>query len=138
MPVGRGHHDASALCLTLEPGPDAPSGARAAIADFSARHDLDTDTLATMMLLVSELVTNAVVHPEAPEPTEICLTARLAGTMVRVEITDQGSGFTPQERDPARADGGYGLYLLNKAAARWGVEHRDGTTVWFEVSGSTA
>jgi len=138
MSGSHGHHDAPALRLTLEPGPDAPSGARAAIADFSAEHALDTDTLATMMLLVSELVTNAVVHPEVEESADICLTARRAGTTIRVEITDQGAGFTPQERDPARIDGGYGLYLLNQAADRWGVEHDDATTVWFELSGQIA
>jgi anti-sigma regulatory factor (Ser/Thr protein kinase) len=135
MSVSHGPHDAPVLRLTLEPGPDAPSGARAAIADFSVDQGLDTDTLATVMLLVSELVTNAVVHPELQEPADIRLTARRFGTMVRVEITDRGGGFTPQERDPARVDGGYGLYLLNKAADRWGIEHDDGTTVWFEVSG---
>jgi anti-sigma regulatory factor (Ser/Thr protein kinase) len=85
------------------------------------------------MLLVSELVTNAVIHPAVEPPAEISLLARLAGTVIRVEITDRGSGFTPQERDHTRVDGGYGLYLLDKAATRWGVERRDGTTVWFEL-----
>ncbi|HEX3688824.1 MAG TPA: ATP-binding protein [Solirubrobacteraceae bacterium] len=138
MPVRKGPDDASALCLQLASGRDAPAGARAAIADFSARHGLHADTLATMMLLVSELVTNAVVHPEVQKPSDIGLRAHLADGTIRVEITDQGSGFTPQERDPARLDGGYGLFLLDRAAARWGVEHDQGTTVWFEVSAQTA
>jgi anti-sigma regulatory factor (Ser/Thr protein kinase) len=129
-----GGHDAPALRLELEPGPGAPAEARAAIAEFSKNHGLDTNTLATVMLLVSELVTNAVIHPDVQSTAEISLLARLAGTMIRVEITDQGSGFTPQERDPTQIDGGYGLYLLDKAATRWGIERRHGTTVWFEMT----
>lgn len=138
MSASQGRRDTPALHLELEPGPGAPAEARAAIAEFSQARGFDTDTRATIMLLVSELVTNAVVHPEVQSPAEIRLLARLDGTMVRVEITDQGSGFTPQERDPARVDGGYGLYLLDKAAARWGVERRDATTVWFEISAQVA
>jgi anti-sigma regulatory factor (Ser/Thr protein kinase) len=133
MSVSRGRHDTPALHLELEPGPGAPAEARAAIAAFSETHGLTTDTLATLILLISELVTNAVIHPEVQPPADISLLARLAGTMIRVEITDQGTGFTPQQRDPTRIDGGYGLYLLDKAATRWGIERRDGTTVWFEM-----
>jgi anti-sigma regulatory factor (Ser/Thr protein kinase) len=133
MSASEGRHDVPAMHLELEPGPGAPAVARAAIADFSQDHGLDTDTLATIMLLVSELVTNAVIHPEVPAPAEVSLEARLAGAVMRVEITDQGPGFTPSARDPARIDGGYGLYLLEKAAAKWGIERGDGTTVWFEV-----
>jgi anti-sigma regulatory factor (Ser/Thr protein kinase) len=138
MSVCQDHHDAPVLRLSLQPGPDAASAARAAIAEFSENHGLDTETLATTMLLVSELVTNAVRHADVEPPDDISLLARLAHAVIRVEITDRGSGFAPQARDPRRIDGGYGLYLLDKAAARWGVEHRDGTTVWFEVPAQLA
>lgn len=133
MSVSRGRPDTPALHLALEPGPGAPAEARAAIAEFSENNGFDTDTLATLMLLVSEIVTNAVVHPEVQPPTEVSVLARVTGPTIRVEIADQGSGFAPEERDPSRVDGGYGLYLLDKAAARWGVECRGGTTVWFEL-----
>jgi anti-sigma regulatory factor (Ser/Thr protein kinase) len=129
---------APALRLTLDSVSDAPAQARAAIAAFSESHGFDIDTLATTMLLVSELVTNAVRHPDVQPPAGIGLEAHLAGAMIRVEITDQGSGFAPQERDPGQLDGGYGLYLLDKAAARWGIEHDGGNTVWFEVPAQAA
>lgn len=137
MSVSQRPHDTPPLHLELDPRPDAPAVARAAIAEFSENHGFPTDTLATLMLLVSELVTNAVIHPQVQPPADISLLARLAGAVVRVEITDQGGGFTPQERDSTRIDGGYGLYLLDKAAARWGIERRDGTTVWFELPADT-
>lgn len=133
MPRVPGHPHERALQLELEPSPDAPAEARAAIAEFAETHGIDTNTLATIILLVSELVTNAVVHPEPQVTADIRMHARLTGPMIRVEITDQGSGFTPRPRDSSQMSGGYGLYLLNKAATKWGVEPSHGTTVWFEI-----
>jgi hypothetical protein len=51
-----------------------------------------------------------------------------------VSVTDAGEGFVPSRRDPARVEGGYGLYLLEKAASRWGVDAGSPTTVWFELA----
>jgi anti-sigma regulatory factor (Ser/Thr protein kinase) len=133
MPVSEGRHDVPALHLELEPGPGAPAQARRAISGFAQNHGLDSDSRSTLLLLVSEIVTNAVIHPEVEARAGVSLQARIAGPVVRVEITDRGSGFTPQERDPAKTDGGYGLYLLDKAAAQWGINGGSGTTVWFEV-----
>ncbi|MFL5863883.1 MAG: ATP-binding protein [Solirubrobacteraceae bacterium] len=127
------HHEAPTLELELEPAPEAPAVARAALAEFSETHGIDADTRATVLLLVSELVTNAVVHPDVQPPDDIGMHVRMTELVIRVEITDQGSGFTPAPRNPAQIDGGYGLYLLSQAASRWGVESGDGTTVWFEV-----
>jgi anti-sigma regulatory factor (Ser/Thr protein kinase) len=96
---------------------------------------MDPGTLATLMLLVSELVSNAVVHSDAPPSSDILLCARLLDeNTIRVEVTDRGSGFTPTDRDPERRGGGYGLYLVDKQATRWGVDRHDGTRVWFEMS----
>jgi hypothetical protein len=54
---------------------------------------------------------------------------------VRVEVIDSGSGFAPEPRDPARATGGFGLFLVDTQAARWGVDREGGTRVWFELRG---
>jgi anti-sigma regulatory factor (Ser/Thr protein kinase) len=121
------------LALDLEQSPEAPSVARAAIAGFSGDRAGES-ALATLTLLVSEVVTNAVLHPDVKEPTDIQLRARITEGVIRVEVTDQGSGFTPRPRDGARSDRGYGLYLLEKQARRWGVERTTGTTVWFELA----
>lgn len=122
------------LALDLETNREAPSVARAAIAGFSEDRDLAETTLATLTLLVSEVVTNAVIHPEVQDRGDIQLRARIAGDVIRVEVTDAGEGFEPRPRDPTRSDRGYGLYLVEKQAERWGVECADGTTVWFELS----
>lgn len=128
------HDEKSVLEIELEQNREAPSLARAAISGFSENRDLDAATLATLTLLVSELVTNAVIHPDVEPPGGIRLTARIAGGSIRVEVTDEGSGFTPQPRDPGKSDRGYGLYLLEQQASAWGVERHGGNTVWFELS----
>ena len=54
---------------------------------------------------------------------------------IRVEVIDRESGFSATPRDPAQPLGGFGLYLVDKQATRWGVDSQDGTRVWFELVG---
>jgi anti-sigma regulatory factor (Ser/Thr protein kinase) len=89
--------------------------------------------MATLTLLVSEIVTNAVIHPEVDPPGMIEFQAQSGEAVIRVEVSDQGSGFLPKPRDRDRPKGGFGLFLLDKQAVRWGVESVPRTTVWFEV-----
>jgi anti-sigma regulatory factor (Ser/Thr protein kinase) len=128
------HDEKSVLELEFEQNREAPSLARAAISGFSENRDMDAATLATLTLLVSEVVTNAVIHPEVEPPGAIRLAARIAGGRIRVEVTDEGSGFTPEPQDPSQSDRGYGLFLLENQASAWGVDRKSGNTVWFELS----
>lgn len=121
------------LEIELEPGPEAPAVARAALTGFGQAGGLTKTALATAVLLVSEIVTNAVIHPKVSPPATVRLRARLQGGRIRVEVADQGSGFRPEPRDPARVDGGYGLFLLDQEASDWGVSCEEWTTVWFEL-----
>jgi anti-sigma regulatory factor (Ser/Thr protein kinase) len=81
-------------------------------------------------LLVSELVTNAIVHTGTP----VELALRLAGRRLRSAVAD-GSSRTPVPRQPgANAETGRGLKLVEELAEEWGVESTGrGKTVWFEV-----
>jgi anti-sigma regulatory factor (Ser/Thr protein kinase) len=120
------------LEIDLEASREAPRVARSAVAGFSETLALEPVTLATLLLLVSELVTNSVVHPDTP--SKIRLRARVRADRIRVEVTDAGSGFTPRPRDRSRLDGGYGLHLVASQAGDWGVTREGGTTVWFELA----
>jgi anti-sigma regulatory factor (Ser/Thr protein kinase) len=125
------------LRMSLQRDPQAPSLARAAVAGFTERSEIPSTELATLTLLVSELVSNAVLHSDAPPASGIVLRARLLDKdAVRVEVIDRGSGFTATPRDPEQQMGGYGLYLVDKQATRWGVdrEREGGTRVWFEIA----
>jgi anti-sigma regulatory factor (Ser/Thr protein kinase) len=123
-----------ALHLDLEPNLEAPSLARAAITGFCQDRGLSAKTIATVTLLVSEIVTNAIVHSGVAPPAVVRLCARLDPRTIRVQVSDEGAGFTPRPRDPAMTGGGYGLHLLEKGSARWGVSGPPGATVWFEVA----
>lgn len=126
--------DAPNLVLELEADVRAPSVARAGIVDFCRDAGSSPSTIATITLLVSEIVTNAVVHPDVDPPVKIGLCARLQRRTIRIEVSDEGPGFTPRPRDPSRIGGGFGLYLVEKESARWGVDASPRTTVWFEIA----
>lgn len=132
------HRDRRPLTIKLERGADAPARAREAVADFCRERDVAPSALATLRLLVSELVTNAVIHPDVERRATITVRAWLARGTVHVEVQDPGRRFVPRSRDPSRVDGGYGLYLVAREAARWGLGPGPTTTVWFEVAGSPA
>jgi anti-sigma regulatory factor (Ser/Thr protein kinase) len=86
----------------------------------------------TAVLLVSELVTNAVRH--ARNTATITLKLTSAGGDLRAEVHDCDRHW-PQPRTPADCDeSGYGFVLIESLAGQWGV-HRTmtGKTVWAEL-----
>jgi anti-sigma regulatory factor (Ser/Thr protein kinase) len=121
------------LRMELQRNVRAPAIARSAVSEQLHAVGIDGSLGQTIVLLVSEVVSNAVRHSAAPEEAAIALEARITEQSVRIAVTDAGEGFTPRQRDPERLGEGYGLYLLEKASSRWGVARDGGTTVWFEV-----
>jgi anti-sigma regulatory factor (Ser/Thr protein kinase) len=121
----------SSLELEIQRGRDAPAVARAAIDRLCERAGLTGARCHTLRLLVSEVVTNAVLHSDAPASIPILLDAGADSDRVRVAVADGGRCFTPS--DAARAHGGWGLRLVGKEALRWGVDDLGGTVVWFEL-----
>jgi anti-sigma regulatory factor (Ser/Thr protein kinase) len=92
----------------------------------------------TLMLLVSELVSNSVRHAGLTEHEPIRLRARQQSDCTHVEVCDaRRAGTTPHIRE-TRFDslqpGGLGLQLVDAMADRWGVRcHDDEMCVWFEL-----
>jgi serine/threonine-protein kinase RsbW len=122
------------LRMELERNVRAPAIARAAVSAQLQAKGADGSFGQTVVLLVSEVVSNAVRHSGGPPDATIGLEATVTEDHVRVAVTDAGEGFTPRPRDPERLGEGYGLFLLEKASRRWGVEHDGATTVWFELA----
>jgi anti-sigma regulatory factor (Ser/Thr protein kinase) len=112
----------------------APAQARAAVTRRCEQLELDGVLAQSLILLVSEVVSNAVRHSAAAPDEPVGLDATFGQRTIRVTVTDAGEGFTPRQRDPASAHDGYGLYLLEKVAASWGVESCGDTKVWFELA----
>jgi anti-sigma regulatory factor (Ser/Thr protein kinase) len=125
------------LELELKRNLEAPSVARAVTGSRCDGLELGASQCHTLVLLVSEIVSNAVLHSQAPADTPIVLTTSFTEDTIRVTVTDTGNGFTPVRRKPGTTDGGYGLYLLDRAARRWGVDRVGGTRVWFELPRTT-
>lgn len=87
-----------------------------------------------LVLLVSEVVTNAVEHAAPP----LLLRIDVTDEATRVEVQDRARDL-PILKDPDPTElGGRGVKFVNDLATRWGTEppaEPDGLkTVWFEVA----
>ena len=90
----------------------------------------DQDRVQDVLLLTTELVSNAIIHGWA----DVRLRARLVSPdRIRVEVYDT-SPSQPRLR-AAWAGGGRGLAIVDETADGWGVvpEPTGGKTVWFEL-----
>lgn len=99
-------------------------------ADWGCSEMVDAATL-----IVSELVTNAILH--AATPAE--LRAQWADGVLRLEVLDHAEGSPPDPRIAAPDDeNGRGLLLVDALSTAWGVESTDdGKLVWAEVASPT-
>ncbi|MGW0556232.1 ATP-binding protein [Streptomyces sp. NPDC002926] len=87
-----------------------------------------------VLLVVSELVTNACLHAEGPEELKV----RCDGKVLRLEVSDRGAG-QPSPRTPHRAGrpGGHGMFIVQRLCLDWGVVRvpgAPGKTVWAELA----
>lgn len=125
------------LQVQLEVGPDPAEVGRArrwARSRLAGSGIGDDEPLAeTLILLISELVTNAVVHTGCPA----VLRMLLGGPGVRVEVAD-ASDRPPAPRHAAGDDtGGRGLELVDGLADRWGWQREGaGKRIWCEIDRS--
>jgi integral membrane sensor domain MASE1/anti-sigma regulatory factor (Ser/Thr protein kinase) len=120
------------VVVRLPGQPGAVPSARRAVGELEP--GLEHAVFANLRLLVSELVTNSVRHAHAPASASLELRARVFRDHVRVEVGDDGHGFDPSEQVPNRdTASGWGLYLVDQLADRWGVANTHGTNVWFEI-----
>jgi serine phosphatase RsbU (regulator of sigma subunit)/anti-sigma regulatory factor (Ser/Thr protein kinase) len=133
-PVAGSRLDAA---MTLPAEPASGAAARRFVERTLAGVPADGERLDTLVLLCSELVTNAVLHAAAPSEVRL----RLRDGRVRLEVHDP-SPQVPLPRDQDGQDGraasGYGLALVAALADAWGVERGDGLpdvgkTVWLEL-----
>ncbi|MGV9451765.1 ATP-binding protein [Streptomyces sp. NPDC003635] len=86
-----------------------------------------------VLLVVSELVTNACLHAEGPDQLRITCDNKV----IRLEISDRGAG-QPAPRTPHRAGrpGGHGMFIVQRLCLDWGVVRTPGgtgKTVWAEL-----
>ena len=110
--------------LALSGGPEAVGLARAAV---RARLEplLSRERLSDVLLMTSELVTNAIRHGRAAGVDDrIRLRVIHDGTRTRIEVRDAGPGFSARPPGPS-GEGGMGLGLVDGLADAWGTDRRE-------------
>jgi anti-sigma regulatory factor (Ser/Thr protein kinase) len=117
------------LTLDLPPVPSSASQAR-----LAAREHLEStcpqDVVDTAALLVTELVSNAVLH--AGTEIAVVIDCKPGRVVVRV-CDDSGARLVPRDHEPTAATG-RGLWLVDRLATSWGVEQvPKGKEVWCEI-----
>ena len=108
----------------------------------SARHALDgladllpAEKLEDVRLVVSELVTNSILHAGLSPNDRISLMVRVSAGSVRGRVCDSGPGFDvlSEPRPQPGLKGGWGLPIVETISDRWGVEQNSCACVWFEI-----
>jgi anti-sigma regulatory factor (Ser/Thr protein kinase) len=136
-PVSEHAHRGEALegrFLHLLPDPAAPQLARAS-AGWLETH-LDADRLGDVILMISELVTNSVVHADLRHEEDwIRVEAVVLPHCIRVEVSDSSPGYEPgPARLPPPGDRhGRGVWLVEQLADRWGYDPPGVSRIWFEL-----
>jgi len=117
--------------IDLPGGLQAPQHARRAIEEHFGT-GVEPAMLASVELLTTELVSNAVRHGGAGEEQVVVMHLALAPDTLRVEVCDPGAGFEPGPPRPY-GEGGYGLFLVSEVSARWGASREHSNCTWFEM-----
>jgi anti-sigma regulatory factor (Ser/Thr protein kinase) len=100
--------------------------------------DLPPRLLDDAKLLASELVTNSIRHSGLGPNEDIHVTATVSGSTLRVTVRDRSwalpapvvaASIRPHPGDMS----GWGLYLVNRIASRWGSSVSDFVQFWFEL-----
>jgi anti-sigma regulatory factor (Ser/Thr protein kinase) len=120
------------LRLRLPCEPSAPRRAREALAELEAIESVRDDVL----LVASELATNAVMHSGCSAGEEFELSAEQRDGCVRITVRDPGHhGGEPRRRapDPTRP-GGMGLAVVEQVARDWGSERGSWLRVWADLA----
>jgi anti-sigma regulatory factor (Ser/Thr protein kinase) len=112
----------------------APAAARHSLGDLRA--ELGDARFHVCQLLTSELVTNVLLHaPGRSAWGAADLRVRVYPDRVRIEVRDDGPGFTARPRAAVMdVESGWGLFLVSELADAWGTEPGLQNCVWFELT----
>ncbi len=118
--------------------PAVPSSAalvRHHIADDLTRLSVAPSVIDDVVLVATELVSNAIRHADPLPGGQVTVTWEVDTRGVTVRVTDGGAPSQPVVQHPTSRDtSGRGLALVEALATSWGIEDAAGTTtVWAEV-----
>jgi len=112
-----------------------PSIARTKLAAFLIRHGLGDAVIDNAMIVLSEMIANAVAHGTPDQSGRMEITWAVAGDLLELSVLDAGSGATlkPVDFDEDSLSG-RGLSIINRVADRWWVDLSQGTRVSAELA----
>ncbi|KAB2975957.1 ATP-binding protein [Streptomyces sp. SS1-1] len=118
--------------FSLPHAPEAAGGVRRRVRGVLAEWNLTAEAAADVLLVVSELVTNAIVHALPPATLRVSRDRGETCAAVRVEVTDTGPAASPSAVDPD--EHGRGLEIVSTLSERCGVRVQPGGTCrWAEL-----
>jgi len=122
------------ISLRIPGGNDASTRARRWVHAQLAGH-IPAATESDAALLVSELVTNSVVHANVGPWRALTVELTTLDDRLRIAVTDPGSRLTPCILPPdPETPGGLGLLLVDELCETWGAWQDLGPTcVWCEL-----
>ncbi len=111
--------------LVLPEDAATPRAARRAVAELFSDHE----RCGELLLCVSEVVTNAVLHARSAAT----LTVRRRADVLTVEVKDDDPTLPVRRDHSETATTGRGLHILDELTVRWGTRPtKDGKVVWFD------
>jgi anti-sigma regulatory factor (Ser/Thr protein kinase) len=119
--------------IALPNAPATAGSARRFVAERVGGHP----RRAELLVCVSELVTNAIVHTRSSPTVRIILRR----ARIRIEVADDSPALPVMGPPDVMATGGRGLRIVDHLSLDWGATpHRDGAgkVVWFEFEGTQA
>src|SRR4051794_22601067 len=121
----------AAAALYLPPEPESASRARRFISELCRATRLSAEICETAALLVSELVTNAIIHGKTSATIEV----HRPPDRLRVSVRDDNPVLPAIGDHPKlTAESGRGMQIVSVLADAWGVEKLgSGKAIWFEL-----
>jgi anti-sigma regulatory factor (Ser/Thr protein kinase) len=135
------HHDEDLRAVCPAPAPpevsrefpaiaDTPRAARRFVAKALQEWGHPSALLSDAELVLSELVTNAVIHAGSP----VSVSVRPANAGVHLRVHDASPAEPRLQSPEPMQSGGRGMHVVAALARRWGVESTtEGKTVWAEL-----
>ena len=123
------------IVLVLPASNEAPRVARREVDRWLLSRTVEETARNDVLLVVSELVTNAFEHTGSAPVLEVSY----RDSDVRVTVRDRDEGHHPRLTAGGGVGGGFGLHIVARTARRWGWEPTvDGKSVWADVAFTSA
>lgn len=112
-----------------------PAIARTRLASFLTRHRATTQVIDNALIVISEMIANAVSHGSPDVDGSIEISWSIQGDLLELSVLDGGEGatLTPIEFDEDSLSG-RGLSIISRVADRWWVDMEQGTRVHAALS----